>query len=465
MELLEQHPPDIKYFKKDKLFYILSLIHEIPARNKRNGMSENGYTNLNSTLLQKFIYEYRNYLDYLIFHDVIKCNNRYKPGERSKGYRLRQEYKGQVIFATIQNPVLIRKLKGYKWETSTTKNYIYLKKWMDGLEIDFNSALDHIQTQYAYRMHHPEAREWDFKKNRYKDPVEQYNSANINIYYLKDKRFYFFVDPNVGRLHTNLTNIQSDLRNFITWKGQKLTSIDISNSQPYLSSKLFSPSFYEQPEKLRNGPQISFLSFYNNLSNYNKSTSNNYLPSLMLGISLQLTGKQDVKLYTSLVEKGLLYEHLAEAFKTELGLAFSNRKNIKAAIFQLLFTDNRFIGQKEAAPKRIFKRLFPNVYELLAVLKKGDPTILPRLLQQMEVKLILDIICERISKRKPHIPIFTIHDSITTTMDNLTYVQRVMREELTNYIGISPKLKLDYWTPEKIDVNKRVTNNKDGFAA
>jgi hypothetical protein len=163
--------------------------------------------------------------------------------------------------------------------------------------------------------------------------------------------------------------------------------------------------------------------------------------------SSQLNEKEDVKLYIDLVEKGQLYEYMEAAFKAELGITFMNRKNIKATMFQVLFTDNRFIGQQEAAPKRLFKQLFPNVYELFAVYKKEDATLLPRLLQQIEARLILDIIAKRITKEKQTIPIFTIHDSITTTIDNLTYVQQIMNEELIYNIHIVPSLNTNNWKP------------------
>ncbi len=475
-ELLEQYPPEIKNFRRDKLFYILSLIHEIPARNKRNGMSDNGFTNLNAQLLQKFVYNYREYLNYLLQHGIILCDDHFIPGIKSKGYRITNEYAGPVAPKMISNPELIRSLKKHRWELlGKTRKYRYLYKWMDGLEIDFAAAKNYIKAQLENRLQHPEAREWDYKRKRYKDPLEQFNSAMINLYYLKDKKFYFFVDPNVGRLHTNLTNMQSDLRNFITWKGQKLVSVDISNSQPYLAVKLFSPSFYDTALK-DDGKNFSVLDFtspktsiISEISNklpsklpnntLNSLTTTNNAPPLMLGKPLQQYDKQDVGLFIDLVAKGQLYEHLEAAFKAELGLTLTSRKNIKAAVFQVLFTDNRFIGQKEAAPKRIFKKLFPTVYLIFSLYKKQDATILPRLLQQIEARLILDIITKRIAHEKPHIPIFTIHDSITTTNDNLEYVKKIMKEELTLHIGIRPNLKVEYWTTEQLRLNLLPLNN------
>jgi hypothetical protein len=58
--------------------------------------------------------------------------------------------------------------------------------------------------------------------------------------------FYYSVDDNVGRFHSNLTNIKKELRNYITYDDQKLVNIDIKNSQPFFSTLLFNTAFYEE---------------------------------------------------------------------------------------------------------------------------------------------------------------------------------------------------------------------------
>ena len=470
LELIEQFPPEINNFKRDKLFYILSLICEIPARNKRNGESLRGYTNINATLLRTVVYDYKRYIEYLMKQGVIVCDGCYKPGEKSLGYKLRGEYVGKVKPAYIQNPELLRKLKRNGLELIIrSKKYKHLKKWFDDLEIDFKGAYDYIIAQYAMKVMNPELRDWDAKRERFKEPIEQYNAALVNLYYLKDRRISFFVDDNVGRLHTNLTNIQSDLRNFITWKGQKLVSIDISNSQPFLSTLLFRESFYNDDSRdcqkftlssfsgelsLSFGFGFPFSSFscYHNLT-YSADIANTTLvfPPLMLQKPPQLTEQEDVKLFLELVEKGQLYEYLKGAFGSVLGTTYTDKKRVKAAVFQVLFTDNRFLGQEEAAPKKLFKKIFPNVYKLFAAYKKGDATVLPRLLQKIEARIILDVVAKRISRERPKAPIFTIHDSITTTVENVDFVKMVMRDELERVIGIIPNLKVERWEFEELD--------------
>jgi hypothetical protein len=118
-------------------------------------------------------------------------------------------------------------------------------------------------------------------------------------------------------------------------------------------------------------------------------------------------------------------------------------------VFSVLFSSNKFIGQDEAKPKRLFKRLFPSVYDVFSYLKRKDKTFLACLLQRIESYLILDVICKRISNEYPDIPIYTIHDSIATTSGNEKHVERIMKEELTKHIGIPPTLKFDYWISDQ----------------
>jgi hypothetical protein len=133
----------------------------------------------------------------------------------------------------------------------------------------------------------------------------------------------------------------------------------------------------------------------------------------------------------------------------KLGVFRMDRKKLKAAIFQVLFTDNRFIGQKEAAPKRIFRDAFPNVYELFRLLKLKESSNLPRLLQRIESHLILKVITKSIARQNPKVPIFTIHDSIITTTGYEGFVKDILNEEMKRAISWPPNVSIETWQPQK----------------
>ena len=55
--------------------------------------------------------------------------------------------------------------------------------------------------------------------------------------------------------------------------------------------------------------------------------------------------------YIDLVVKGRFYEYLGQEFSDKIGLHYEERKAVKQAVFQIFFTDNRFIGLEDAKPK------------------------------------------------------------------------------------------------------------------
>jgi len=75
---------------------------------------------------------------------------------------------------------------------------------------------------------------------------EKFNSYTVSLLLIHDKKNLplFSVDSTAGRLHTNLTNLKSDLRNYLTYDGKTLVAVDIRNSQPYLSLALFRKDSY-----------------------------------------------------------------------------------------------------------------------------------------------------------------------------------------------------------------------------
>ena len=160
-----------------------------------------------------------------------------------------------------------------------------------------------------------------------------------------------------------------------------------------------------------------------------------------------------------------LYEFLEAQFGATLGMEYCDRQDVKAAVFQVLFTNNRFIGQKEAAPKKMFQTFFPDVYEVFAKIKSKDSTLLPRLLQSMESYLIIDVIAKRISEEYPEAPIFTIHDSISTTDEYLAPVSKIMNEELTRAMGHPPILQVEHWDKQKIYDNLKKLEQRTRIVA
>ena len=235
-EHLENHPPkEIKSFQKDNLIYIISLISEIPANMERFD-SYNGYVPINARTLKKKVNNYRQYLKYLLRTGILETDNHYIVGQKSKGYRFNEKYREKLKDVEIVKYTLVRSIKKERQiDENVQKKYNYLVKWFDeGLQVD-SSAYDYLDSQHNSST-------WDFRD------MYKYFSAFRNVHRIDSNDYFVSVDSTVGRFHSNLTNLRSDCRNFVTYNNQELVSIDLTNSQPYLSPLLFRGDFYNSDE-------------------------------------------------------------------------------------------------------------------------------------------------------------------------------------------------------------------------
>jgi hypothetical protein len=438
-ELVSNNYPKFKPFSKEKLLYILTLINNVRSSNK--DLVFESYSQLNSTLLQNWVQNYKEYLNYLINDlKIIESDNRFVVGEKSKGFRFVDKYQTMIKPYPVNDFIIRKKMKiEYNKANLSVKKLNYLTKWFDnGLEINFSKCYEFLKQEYDLKMKYPYLRDFDIVKEKYKIPINQFNRNLIAVNNIDNNCYFLKRDDNVLRFHSNLTNMSSVLRNAITYKGEKLYSIDVKNSQPYLSVALFDKEFWIK--SLINTNKLTIHKLYNS-----------YLYYIMLVETSESLVDKDFNLYVDLVKRGTFYEYLAKEYKSKLGLEYSDRKQVKSAVFQTLFTGNTFIGQQKAAPKRLFANLFPDVYEVFKVIKKKDKSLLPRLLQSIESYLVIDVICKRIGKELPKAPIFSIHDSIATTIVYKERVKEIMLDEFNKSIGFAPELSVEEWDIGNLD--------------
>lgn len=442
--LLATHPPGFKYHI-DCFRHIISLIHEIPSRNKE--LLKYPYIPVHSDGIQKRVHDYKKYINYLRSHGIFETDNQFIIGLKSIGYRFAPQYQTTVKIEQITKYTLCKSLrKGRESDSKRVeRKYPYLRKWFnEDLQIDYTAALDYLSDQLKLNT-----------DRHVENALLKFNAGCMNAHRLRQHDFFYKVDKNVHRLHSNLTVTKSELRNFITYGGHPLVSVDIRNSQPCLSVALLRENFYFSPSG-----GVIFSPFLN-ISNISVNKSafkplhqsstvhgiHSYIMSVENGETLDSKGFQP---YITAVQDGVLYEYIQEEMEAKTGIPITDRRVLKEIIFTVLFTDNRFIGQPEAEPKRIFRDIFPEVYHLLALIKRKDSTLLPRLLQTIESKLMLDHVARRIARERPEMPLYTIHDSIVCPVGNEDYVAQVIREEMNKAIGVTPTLKYEYWTPDNL---------------
>ena len=142
----------------------------------------------------------------------------------------------------------------------------------------------------------------------------------------------------------------------------------------------------------------------------------------------------DVESYLALVKSGKFYETMME----ELGQP-DDREGFKKRLYQSVFYGT-IHAQKDSDEGKVFKKLFPTLFEMLLGLKHGQYQRAARLMQKVESHFIFERICRRIVHERPQIFLGTIHDAIVVTGDQAHYARAVMESEFGK-TGHIPKIK------------------------
>lgn len=384
--------------KKDGLLYLIHLVYYMIVLNPDNVI--NGWTNLNSQLIKGVIgNNYKVYIDFLIKIGIIK-RSYYVVGVKSYGYKI-ANINYDLIYhklIDINDNRIIRKIKSQKDSSylvseNVKKNYKYLSKWFDD-------------------------------KLKINIPEDLSFSQKIQLNYINENKYRMSIDKFGKRLHTNLTNIPRNLRKYLTYDNQSLVEIDIKNSQFFMAIKLLmdylkkndSDFFKEIHLKKNNTEKIEYIK---NQNEYN-----------------------DIANYILDVTNGNFYERFVNDYRNEKKL-FLDREDAKKLMLRIMFSKPSYNDDF----KKIFKKRYPTVYNIFNNkkinndLKINKYKALAQTLQRIESGLLLRTVCKNNSLL--NVPIFTIHDSILTTQNNIDIIKEVLIQESVNKIGFEPTLTIN----------------------
>ncbi len=317
-------------------------------------------------------YVYKQVRDRLIGGGAIVCDNRYIAGEKALGYMLGPELaKMRQQRIAITDRRLAQKIRDKRrdWIKTPDGVHRHLLRYLRGVEIDYPAALDALLG--------------DGKS----DPDD-----DTAIQLIRDGEFFFHVCA-YGRVHTNLTNLKSSMRAFLSYRGMPLVNLDIRNSQPLIFATLLRRRYAGR------------------------------MPP-------------DVLRYVELVQAGRFYEHLMDAG----GIAAERRSRFKRQFFgHVFFCKNSPVT--DAA--RLFDELFPHVYATIRAMKAEDYTALAKDLQRAESDIMIGAVARRCMEEMPRTFIATIHDSILTTPDRADAIRSVMLEEFGR-LDLSPTIRVEH---------------------
>jgi len=342
----------------------------------------------------------------LLTRGVIEMDHSYLVGEYSKSYRLTDQYRNvKHRKIEITDERIIQRLTKHKLKL--------VSEIPNGSEYDL--LLDNL---YKIKINHTEAIK--FINCNYSCDPDIYNAYRVSIDYIHEQTFFFKVDDIAGRVHTNITNLSKKLRQFLRFEGKPLVNIDISNSQPFLFNILI--------RNFLNSKQVkNFILNYNN--NYLNSTYSN--PPYVVQFP-------DIVKYEKLTSGGAFYEYLMK----KTSEIIYDRQSFKINFYRKVFfcKSNNYYINKET---KLFRKLFPNVFNVILHYKSEDYKQLAINLQKAEANIMINKICKRISIERPEIFVSTIHDSILTTEENKEYICNVILSEFENNFKLKPSLKIE----------------------
>lgn len=441
-------------FNVDKMKHFLGLLSSIPANNK-NLRIQNGFVPIYSKKIDEYFKDYLQYIKYLINSNVIERSEYYSEG-KSYGYRWKEPYRS----AKFDKVLMPKSLEGQNVSPvadDSLNEYPYLKYWCEQKKL----RIDARAKEYALSIKNKKMLQgegsWDINnEGEKKDPIVQYTAIMNNLCAIEMHDYKAHIVPSVHRLYSVLTSMQSEYRNFLTYDGKKLVSIDVKNCQSYITCSLLNPDFWKEDSAL----PLSLGSLPQNIQESIRFTPRNGEDSIiiMLGKFLEDAPLISFNDYKDLVSSGRIYESLMEWYQQK-GHTIT-RDEAKLAIFYIVFSSNkRDPRDNKYWQKELFEEKFPNVAEVFRIIKtpfKGEEKKqhkrLAYLIQAIESKIMLHRCCKRIWEEKGDtIPIFTIHDSIVTTEEHANYVKSVVEQEFTTCIGVAPSLEVETWDISNLD--------------
>lgn len=117
----------------------------------------------------------------------------------------------------------------------------------------------------------------------------------------------------------------------------------------------------------------------------------------------------------------------------------------KRELFRAFFDRNQAINRKDSHGLRLFKYHFPTVFEIFSLIKTGKHNTLACALQNFEAEIVLHKACKTLSLINPQMPLFTIHDSIASTIENYEIVNRVLSDHIFHALDVVPQIKKEVW--------------------
>lgn len=336
--------------------------------------------------------------------EYVVRSSGYQVGERSQGYGIHKRFASVPLSRRrVEDHEVARRLQT-RTEKRRQENMaslqatdapgsgaVYDHLWRSLQEVELDDRLD-------FRGLHP--------------------TSMITATRLQEKTNMWFRADRHGRLHSPVTSLPKRLRADLHFGGERLADVDISASQAVFLAR-------------------TLIDEYGHTCISKPGKRNSASPSsLMLRIE-RPTGNvseclpDDLKRFVELIERGELYELVAERLK---------RTRADAKRLWLTATFDR--AHRRSAVADMIKSEFPSVFDGMCRIKRGGYKRLAHRMQRAEADHMFGAIIPAVMGELPGMPILTVHDACLVPCSYAERVCAIMRASF-ELVGVRPQIKIE----------------------
>jgi len=468
------------------LYVFCGTLTALQAKRKFD-KKDKGYTNMCAKWMRDIHAQSDLFIAYLIEAGVIECDGIFIEGQKCLGYKFGYSYRMipykevEITDYRLKKAIRIQRQNQIAHRMENIKECMHIVKWYLNHRLTIDGAAARRWVQEYFEQSWEEIAPDTFITQKQSEELQILSDkCNAMRYFIKQienkdyDEWEFSVDDKGKRLHGMFTFNKKELRMFTTYAGRRLVGIDLKNSQPYFSTLLLEPEFW-QSKKVRTN-KLQLLDIAPEMYKVFRADGTIRRIITMLESSQSLTQHNvSTGAYKSLAQSGEIYEFLLREMPKRLspkfikhhGCRIANRRVIKREMLRIMYSCNSDARKAYYETVRAFQSIFPRVARLFEYVKDGHYEWLPRILQRVESRLILQEICKTLAQEYPQMPLYTIHDSIVTTEGNEFIVKAVVERILTERVGCPPVLNFEYWKPENaypIETNNNyICQNEEEF--
>jgi hypothetical protein len=304
----------------------------------------------------------------------------YRVGVTSKSYRFSAEFRNtRFRRVPIRSSTLMLKIERFRIERKKQlieghKGRTLIARSIEGLGFDTQAAREHVNESTYQKPHAPDSRR-----------------LLIDMF---ETRSFIFTGDEQGRVYHNFTSLPRDLRQFATFDGAGLFSVDVGCCQPALLSRLY-PSKCKERDK-----------------------------------------------YIGLIRDNRFYAYLNAQMSEPLDLSDDEQKHrFKELVFHKVFYGRN--TSKATEITHIFRREFPVLYALVRKAKAKHHRNLPVALQRLEASTVIDGVSAAFAARHEgeRVCLISLHDCLITTEQHVVELASMIREAFGKLLGFEPAVK------------------------